>query len=155
MPIEESAGLVATLRDYQRRIADLEVQEFFDPLSGARYTILAIVPTVSNGDRSVVTWLPGTHIKGLIQSWRLLDDGGTSGNASLACKRATFDQFPTFYQTMGLMTISSSHKGQGDVSTWTYSTIYHGDVLAFEMTADATTSGPITVALEVLLAGDS
>ncbi len=152
--IEEQAGAINTFRNHERRIADLEVQEFFDPLSGARYTILGIIPTVTLGDRAVIRWMPGNHIKGHIQSWTLLDDGGTSGNASVACRRGRYSEFPSFYQTMGLMTISSSHKGYSeDLSGWTYTVLYHGDILAFEMTANATTSGPITVALEVLLAG--
>ena len=150
MNYEDTRELVGTIRNQERRIADLEVQEFFDPLSGARYTILGIIPELSDGAGIVVRWMPGVHIKGVVQSWTLLDDGGLAGNATVLCKKTTFGAYSGAYVLLGTMSISSSVKGYGESVGWI---LRHGDILRFEISGTPTVSGPITVALEVLLAG--
>lgn len=150
MNVEDTRELVGVIRNQERRIADLEVQEFFDPLSGARYTILGIIPELSDGDGIVERWMPGVHIKGVVQSWTLLDDGGTAGNATVLCKKTTYGAYPGAYTLLGTMSISGSTKGYSTSAGWI---LRHGDILKFEMSGTATVAGPITVALEVLLAG--
>lgn len=150
---DEALQLVRVLRDTDRRLQDLEVMEFFDPLSGARYTIVAILATISDGDRAVIRWMPGTHIRGNIQSWSLIDDGGVSGNITVKARRSTYGVWGSGSpSTLGSMSISSNVKGYSDdLSSWSTPIIKHGDILLFEVAGTPTVSGPVTVALEVLL----